>query len=72
MRGTITDAQSGFPLPGVNVIVIDTDPVMGAMTDMDGNYRLENVPVGRHTVKVTFLGFIEMEVSENGSRTIKT
>ena len=64
LRGTITDAQSGFPLPGVNVIVIDTDPVMGAMTDMDGNYRLENVPVGRHTVKVTFLGY-EPQVLSN-------
>lgn len=64
LRGTITDAQSGFPLPGVNVIVIDTDPVMGAMTDTDGNYRLENVPVGRHTVKVTFFGY-EPQVLSN-------
>lgn len=57
LRGHISDAQSGFPLPGVNVIITDTDPVMGAMTDVDGNFRLENVPVGRHNVKITLIGY---------------
>jgi hypothetical protein len=57
LRGTVSDAQSGSPLPGVYVIAIDTDPVMGVTTDIDGNFRLENVPVGRHTVQITLMGY---------------
>jgi hypothetical protein len=46
-------------LPGSNVIILDTQPVLGATTDTDGNFKITNVPVGTHAVKVTFIGYKE-------------
>ncbi len=38
VSGTVRDAVSGEPLPGVNVVVKGT--TLGAATDLDGRYRL--------------------------------
>lgn len=38
ISGTVTSADDGLPLPGVNVIVKDTNN--GTVTDMDGNYSI--------------------------------
>ena len=52
IRGTIADEQSTAPLPGVTVLVIGSDPLIGTSTDMDGNFVLTGVPIGR--VDLTF------------------
>ncbi|MGD1892999.1 MAG: TonB-dependent receptor domain-containing protein [Cyclobacteriaceae bacterium] len=57
LRGQIVDAQSKFPLVGVNVIVLDTEPMIGTATDTDGYYTLENVPVGRQALQVSIIGY---------------
>ena len=57
IRGTILDSDSKMPLIGANIMVQDIDPVMGASTDIDGYFKMENVPVGRHTLVVTYLGY---------------
>ena len=57
IRGTVVDAQSEFPMPGVTVILLNSDPIDGTTTDIDGNFRLENVPIGRHAIQVTFIGY---------------
>ena len=57
IRGTITDKQSEYPLIGASVMVVGSEPMLGAVTDIDGVYRIENVPVGRHTVQVQYLGY---------------
>ncbi|SVB62910.1 uncharacterized protein METZ01_LOCUS215764, partial [marine metagenome] len=36
ITGSITDATSGDPLPGANVVVVNTN--YGGATDVDGNY----------------------------------
>lgn len=57
IRGTVTDKQSQFTLPGVNIVLVGSDPLIGTSTDMDGRFRLENVPIGRHVIQVSFLGY---------------
>lgn len=57
IRGSVVDAQSDFPLPGVTVIVVDSDPVLGAITDIDGRFRIDNVPIGRHVLQVSYIGY---------------
>ncbi|MGB3618710.1 MAG: TonB-dependent receptor [Catalinimonas sp.] len=57
IRGRITDAQSGFPLPGVNVVVLNTDPTLGGATDLNGYFAVEGVPLGRQSLRVTYLGY---------------
>ena len=38
VRGVVTDAETGTPLPGVNVIIQGTST--GVSTDFDGNYQI--------------------------------
>jgi hypothetical protein len=57
IRGIILDKQSQYPIVGATVIVTDTDPTLGATTDLDGRFRIEGVPVGRHTVIIQYTGY---------------
>lgn len=58
IRGTVVDKDSKFPLLGVNVVLkIGGTQVIGNVTDLDGNYRLDKVPLGRHTVVFSYLGY---------------
>ncbi|MBC8173204.1 MAG: TonB-dependent receptor [Chitinophagales bacterium] len=57
IRGQIIDKQSKMTLPGVNIIVLNTDPVIGSAADMDGYYIIENVPIGRVSLQATFVGY---------------
>lgn len=57
IRGTVVDAVTSEPLPGANVVITDSDPLIGTSTDGEGEFVLNNVPVGRHDLKVTFLGY---------------
>ena len=62
IKGKIVDKESQFPLPGVTVMVTTVDPVIGAVTDIDGSYKLKNVPIGRHSVRVSYVGYTQQEL----------
>lgn len=55
LRGVVTDAETGESVPGANVLLADLG--RGASSDIDGNYRIENLPAGNHVVTVSFLGY---------------
>ncbi len=55
ISGTVTDASTGEPLPGVNVVLAGTN--LGAATDTQGQYYIINVPPGRYDVKFTYMGY---------------
>jgi hypothetical protein len=57
VRGKIIDDASKSPLPGVTVQIADSTGRLAVTTDMDGDYKINNVPLGRRTIKVTFLGY---------------
>jgi hypothetical protein len=59
IRGKVTDKSSGMPLQGVLVAVITTNPTLGAATDEEGNFRIGNVPVGRHSIVARYTGYKE-------------
>lgn len=63
VRGTVIDQDSKMPLIGANVIVIGSDPIVGASTDLDGNFRIEKVPVGRINLQITYLGYEKKTLS---------
>lgn len=62
ITGTVTDAETGQPLPGVNVIVEGTD--YGAATNQDGYYVILNVPPGTYTVHAMMIGYANYIVSD--------
>ncbi len=55
--GTVTDAETGEPLVGANVILQGT--TRGASTDLDGKYAIFGVKEGQYTIMVTNLGYLE-------------
>ncbi|RMH89552.1 MAG: TonB-dependent receptor [Calditrichaeota bacterium] len=55
IAGKITDKESGEPLIGANVTLQGT--VLGAATDMNGEYVIENVPPGTYTLVVEYIGY---------------
>ena len=60
VSGTIIEASSGIPLPGVNVILKNTSK--GASTDFDGNFTLNDVPLNS-VIVVSYLGFVTQEIT---------
>lgn len=64
VRGTVVDKQVKSPLIGAVVQVLNVTPSKGTTTDIDGNFKLEDVPVGRQTIKVTFLGYREVILND--------
>lgn len=66
IRGKITDGTGGS-LPGVNVTVKGTQK--GAVSDGDGNYQLNGVPV-KATLVFSFIGYLAQEIEINNRSTI--
>ena len=56
VRGQVCDVASGEPMIGVTVTV-ENGISMGAVSDADGNFVINNVPVGRHSVRATYIGY---------------
>ncbi|MGZ4058090.1 MAG: TonB-dependent receptor, partial [Bacteroidia bacterium] len=59
IRGKVIDADSKSILFGANIVLLNSDTLIGAVSDVDGNFRLEKIPVGRRAIKVTSLGYEE-------------
>ena len=57
VKGTIIDQANELPLPGATVVILHTEPLLGAASDANGNFRIEKVPVGRYDIKVSYLGY---------------
>lgn len=58
IRGQVNDKESKSPLIGANVIVyIDSVMLTAGSTDELGNYRIDDVPVGRVNVRYTYIGY---------------
>jgi hypothetical protein len=63
VRGTILDADSKMSLIGAEIRVLGSDPLIGTVTDVSGNFRLENIPVGRVSLLLSYLGYQKATVS---------
>ena len=66
VTGTVTDAESGMPLPGVTVIQKGTNN--GTSTDFDGLFSI-SVPTDA-TLVFSMVGFTSKEAPVNGNSTI--
>ncbi len=59
IRGKVVDAQTREPLTGA-VIRLEKTPY-GATADVNGNYVISNVPAGDYLIKVSLIGYEEIE-----------
>jgi outer membrane receptor protein involved in Fe transport len=55
VTGRITDAETGEPLPGANVLLEETN--MGTSTDLEGYYVIINISPGTYDLKVSMMGY---------------
>ena len=56
ISGTVVDAEARFPLLGATVQVV-TVPELVTAADLDGRFQLTDVPLGRHALRVSFMGY---------------
>ncbi len=61
IRGKVTDAGTGEPLVGANVVVVGTQ--MGAATNVSGEYVILNIPAGTYTLRTTYVGYQAITLS---------
>jgi hypothetical protein len=59
--GTVLDSATRRPLSGVSVVF----PIlrMGTMTDSSGAFRIRNLPLGRHALRVRTIGYYQISDS---------
>lgn len=55
ITGTVVNALTREPLVGTNIIILDT--MLGAATNSDGRFTIENVPVGTYVLRASMIGF---------------
>ncbi len=61
IQGVVRDSQTGDALPGANVTVVKTS--LGGSTDVDGRYTIRDITPGSYTLRATYVGYKEKEVT---------
>ncbi len=76
VRGKVVDAETQTPIAYATIADITSEPMIGTMSDTEGNFRLEQIPVGRHNIQVSFLGYETVIIPElmvsTGKETVLT
>ncbi|MCF6269103.1 MAG: TonB-dependent receptor [Melioribacteraceae bacterium] len=55
LAGVVSDKSTNELLIGVNIMIVGT--MMGAASDLDGNYFIINVPPGLYEIKASLIGY---------------
>ena len=64
LKGVITDAMTGEPVPFANIVAEKGgNQIGGTTTDFDGNYTIKPLVPGNYTVKATFVGYGAVEIT---------
>ena len=64
IRGKVVDKNTEEPLIGVLVAATLDQKTQNRITDETGSFRIENVPVGRYTIRFSYLGYEEAVVTQ--------
>lgn len=57
IKGRIFDLVTEAPLPGATVVIQESKPQIGTITDENGDFRLWNIKPGRYNIAVSFIGY---------------
>jgi hypothetical protein len=58
VRGKVVDSQTEAPLVGAVITIKNSNPLLGARTDIEGNFKIEKVPIGRRTIEASHIGYL--------------
>ena len=59
ITGKVIEKATGEPVVGASVLVKGT--TIGAVTDLDGNFTINNVPADGKVVRITYIGMVPVE-----------
>ena len=62
IRGMVIDAQTKEALPGVNILVLDSN--RGASTDLQGKFILGNLSPGTYRLEFNYIGYINQKITD--------
>ncbi len=62
IKGKVLDADTKFPLPGTNVMVVGTN--WGAATCSKGEFKISNIPVGNYVLQFSFIGYESLKKTD--------
>ena len=63
ISGVVSDSSNGSPLIGANVILKGTS--LGAATNTDGRYLIDQIPIGDYVLSASYMGFKSYEKKLN-------
>jgi len=64
LRGVVTDSSdNNSPLVGANVYLIGT--ALGSATNLEGEYRIDRVPEGAYTLRISYIGYSTRQIKVN-------
>lgn len=64
IRGNITDLYSQEAIAFATIVIQNSDSAIGTISNDDGYFELKDVPVGRHDIQVSFIGYEPVIVRE--------
>jgi len=72
ISGKVVDQNSKETLPYVNIVIRDTSKkiITGGITDLDGKFKIKNIPEGVSILEVQFIGYktFSREISINNKK----
>jgi len=63
LKGVVIDKETQNPLSGTNVIILNSSPSIGTITNASGKFRL-SVETGRVSIKFSFLGYEDVVIND--------
>lgn len=63
LRGQLIDQASKYPIPGAVVQVVGQDTICTTITDLNGEYKFTNLPVGTYHLKAKMVGYEDQSLS---------
>ena len=64
LKGVVIDKDSRQPVFGCNVVIISRDSAAGVQTDHSGRFIIKNIPPGRVNIRVTYIGYEDVYLSQ--------
>jgi hypothetical protein len=62
IRGIVTDKDTKTPLIGVNIVLSADGHFIGTNTNQNGDFVIDNLPVGRKTILFTYIDYKEQQL----------
>ncbi|MFK8274241.1 carboxypeptidase-like regulatory domain-containing protein [Capnocytophaga cynodegmi] len=57
LKGKVFDQATHEPIMGATILIKNSNPAIGTSTDENGNFVISNLPVGRHNLQISFVGY---------------